>query len=257
MLPAGLFVVGLLAVAHSVVTVLWQEPFTRIGTARAQDEATIKLSELMQRPQPLADAVSIAQASGVRARLALVAERDAFRTARGDPVGRIRIAKIGVHFTFLQGTDEDSLKRGPGHYIGTAMPGQHGTIGMAGHRTTYEAPFRNIDKLKAGDRIVLTMPYGTFTYRVQGHQIVKPSDAHVLRSVAGDRLVLTACWPLYSAAKRIAVTARLVHVRSSSPGSLLPDAQLLARMPQVTVGPRRVRASLPPLTLRPQWNVAR
>jgi sortase A len=255
--PACLFVLGLLLVAHSVVTVLWQEPFTRIQTARAQDKATVKLDALMRRPVPLADAVSIAQASGERARIRLLSEREAFRTKTGDPLGRMSIPRIGVKYTFLQGTDEDTLTRGPGHYDGTAMPGQGTTVGVAGHRTTYEAPFRNIDRLKTGDPIVLTMPYGTFTYQVTGHRIVQPSDTSVLRPAGHDKLVLTACWPLYSAAKRIAVSARLVRTRTTKGARTEPDGRLLAGMPALTPGPRRVRTALPVLMARPQWNVTR
>ena len=141
----------------------------------------MKLDALMRRPVRLVDAVSIAQASGERARIRLIGEREAFRTKEGEPLGRIAIPKIKVKYAFLQGTADDTLKRGPGHYAGTAMPGQDDTVGIAGHRTTYDAPFRNLDKLDKGDPIVLTMPYGTFTYRVTGHRIVKPQDTSVLR----------------------------------------------------------------------------
>ena len=67
---------------------------------------------------------------------------------------------------FVQGTDESSLELGPGHYPETAMPGQGKTIAIAGHRTTYLAPFRHIDSMKTGDKITLKMPYGTFVYSV-------------------------------------------------------------------------------------------
>lgn len=257
MLPACAFTLGLLLVAHSVVTLLWQEPFTRIQTARAQDQATVKLGALMRRPVPLADAVSIAQASGERARIRLIGEREAFRTKEGDPLGRLSIPEIDAKYTFLQGTKDGTLARGPGHYAGTAMPGQGTTVGIAGHRTTYDAPFRNIDKLEKGDPIVVTMPYGTFTYEVTGHRIVKPDDTSVLRQVRHDRLVLTACWPLYSSAERIAVSARLVKTRTSKGARAMPDGRLLAGMPALSAGPRRVRTALPSLTTRPQWDVRR
>jgi sortase A len=111
----------------------------------------------------------------------------------------------------LQGTQAGDLSRGPGHYDGTALPGQTGTFGVAGHRTTYAAPFRKLDELRKGDRIIARMPYGRFTYRVQRTQIVSPQTTSVLRPVAGQRIVLTACHPLYSAAKRIVVTATLAQ----------------------------------------------
>jgi sortase A len=90
------------------------------------------------------------------------------------------------------------------------LPGITGTVGLAGHRTTYGAPFRRVNELSKGSRIIVRMPYGTFTYKVTGTRITTPSDASSLVSHAGvKKLVLTACHPLYSAAKRIVVTARL------------------------------------------------
>ena len=109
----------------------------------------------------------------------------------------------------VEGTGTGDLKRGPGHYPATPLPGAPGTVGIAGHRTTYGAPFRTIDKLDPGDRIVAEMPYGTFTYRVERTRIVPPTATEVVRRVKYDRLVLTACHPLYSAAQRIVVFAKL------------------------------------------------
>jgi sortase A len=85
-------------------------------------------------------------------------------------------------------------------------------VAIAGHRTTYLAPFRHIDALKPGDRIVLSMPYGKFTYTVQYHRIVLPTALWVTNDVGYDRLVLSACNPLYSAAQRIIVFAKLSQV---------------------------------------------
>ncbi len=102
---------------------------------------------------------------------------------------------------------------GPGHYPGTPLPGTHGTVAIAGHRTTYGAPFRRLDQLGRGDRIELRMPYGTFVYSVERRRIVAPTAVWVTRSTSYDRLILSACHPLYSAAKRIVVFARLVDTR--------------------------------------------
>jgi sortase A len=114
---------------------------------------------------------------------------------------------------FVQGTDTASLQKGPGHYPDTAFPGQGRTIGIAGHRTTYLAPFRHIDQIDDGDEITLEMPYGTFTYRVSKHEIVDPSDVQIVDDVGHERLVLTACHPVYSAAQRYAVFAELADTR--------------------------------------------
>jgi LPXTG-site transpeptidase (sortase) family protein len=137
------------------------------------------------------------------------------QVTEGQALGRIQIGKLGVDFVFVQGTEAASLRKGPGHYHGvTKLPGQGGVVGIAGHRTTYEAPFREVDELKPGDHITLRMPYGRFTYEVTGHRIV-PSDytgafASGGGAGSGERLVLSACHPLYSATERILVDSKLV-----------------------------------------------
>jgi sortase A len=119
----------------------------------------------------------------------------------------------GLDMVVVQGTDETSLQKGPGHYPETPFPGQGGTVAIAGHRTTYLAPFRHIDSMAPGDRIVLEMPYGRFDYRVQKTAIVDPGDVGIVREVGYERLVLSACHPLYSAEHRYIVFARLVAER--------------------------------------------
>lgn len=130
--------------------------------------------------------------------------------AYGDPIARLRIPKIGVDKTVVEGVGLDQLKRGAGHYPETPLPGQAGNVGIAGHRTTYGAPFHNIDKLVPGDPITVTTLQGTFTYKVIGTQIVAPTDVHVLDDQGDNRLTLTACHPKYSARQRIIVSAVLV-----------------------------------------------
>jgi sortase A len=131
------------------------------------------------------------------------------RTSAGKPLGELRISRLHAKYVVVQGTRTSSLRKGPGHYAGTALPGQPGTVGIAGHRTTYGAPFRHIDALRRGDSITISMPYGRFTYRVEGQRIVTPEDVSALQAVGRQRLVLTACHPLYSAAKRLVVIAQL------------------------------------------------
>jgi sortase A len=130
---------------------------------------------------------------------------------KGDAIGRIQIRAIGVDEYVVEGTDLENLRKGPGHYPDTPLPGQHGTSAIAGHRTTYGAPFRRIDDLGRGQRIVVDMPYGHYVYRVERTKIVVPTDLSVLDRVGHDRLVLSACHPLYSAAERIVVFSRLVR----------------------------------------------
>jgi sortase A len=128
---------------------------------------------------------------------------------RGDPVGRISMPTLERAFVMVEGVGTKPLRKGPGHYPDTPLPGQPGTVAVAGHRTTYLAPFRANDRLRRGQPIVLEMPYGRFVYRVERTRIVAPTATEVKRRVGYDRLVLTACHPLYSAAKRIVVFARL------------------------------------------------
>ena len=127
--------------------------------------------------------------------MALLAEDLRRRSKAGGPLGRISIPRIDKRFVFVGGTGNESLKKGPGHYASTWLPGQKGTVGIAGHRTTYLAPFRRLDRMRKRDRIVLTMPYGRFTYKVESTQVVSPSRTTVLRSVGHERLVLTTCTP--------------------------------------------------------------
>ncbi len=118
----------------------------------------------------------------------------------------------------IQGTDTASLEKGPGHYPQTAFPGQGTTIGIAGHRTTYLAPFRHIDSLRPGDSIAIQMPYADFVYRVRSYRIVAPSDTQIVDPVGHELLVLTACNPLYSASQRYAVFATLQSEKLRAPG---------------------------------------
>ena len=104
------------------------------------------------------------------------------------------------------------LRIGPGHYSGTALPGAGTTVGIAGHRTTYLAPFRRIDRLEGGDEITLEMPYATFTYSVDKARVVEPTQVGVVRKRKRERLVLTTCHPAYSAAQRYVVFADLEEV---------------------------------------------
>lgn len=200
-LSAVLVTAGILMLTDAGVTLAWQEPISAFITARQQDALQEDL-EAAARDARLA-----------RGALATRAERWVSATDRGDALGRIELPTLRRSYVFVEGTDTGSLRKGPGHYTDTPMPGQRGTVGIAGHRTTYMAPFRTIDKLKPGDRIVLKMPYATLTYRMERIRIVGPSALWVKRPVGYDRLVLSACHPKYSAARRIVAFARFVDAR--------------------------------------------
>ena len=137
----------------------------------------------------------------------------------GQAAGRVVIPSIGVDKTYIQGVGRDDLRKGPGHYPLTSFPGQPGNAAIAGHRTTYGAPFHDLDKLAPGDEIIVETLQGRFTYLVNGHEndtgelaghfIVDPTATWVLEDHGDSRLTLTACHPKRSAAQRIVVTATL------------------------------------------------
>jgi sortase A len=199
---------GILMLIDAALTVTWQEPVSAFLAQRQQDSLGDELSE--QDKLVAADEREVASIKGDRKRLARLAELAKARARTGEAIGRIRIPSLDRDYVVVQGTDTGSLRKGPGHYPETSFPGQGGTVAVAGHRTTYLSPFRTIDKLRRGDKIVMDMPYGRFTYAVEKTQIVPPSATHVVNRVPGaERLVLSACHPLYSAAKRLIVFGRL------------------------------------------------
>ncbi|HXY28128.1 MAG TPA: class E sortase, partial [Acidimicrobiales bacterium] len=128
-------------------------------------------------------------------------------------IGEIRIPAIGLDQVVVEGTATADLRKGPGHYLGTPLPGQGGNAAIAGHRTTYGHPFYSLDALQVGDPIVLTTLQGVFVYDVTGSRVVSPSDTAVLDHASADLLTLTTCNPRYSAATRLVVQAALVHSR--------------------------------------------
>jgi len=137
------------------------------------------------------------------------------------PVAEIQIPSIGLDQIVVEGTGEAQLELGPGHYVGTPLPGQAGNVGIAGHRTTWGHPFYNLDGVKVGDPIILRTPQGSFTYTMTRLFVVDPSDVAVLNSTAVPSLTLTTCNPRYSAATRLIARAVL------SASSLTPHPQAL------------------------------
>jgi len=211
-LSSLLIVTGLLVLADAVVTLIWQEPVSAlIGLV---ERGQINRQWLSYRSAPLSahDRQVVAALAQERQRIAYLARREERELRAGDAAGRITLPSLGASFLFVQGTDTTSLERGPGHYASTALPGLGQTVAIAGHRTTFLAPFRHLDALRTGDRVLLTMPYGRFLYVVQFHRIVDPTSWWVTRNVGYDRLVLSACDPLFSAAHRLVIFARLSHI---------------------------------------------
>lgn len=136
----------------------------------------------------------------------------------GQAVGIIKIPAISLEKVVVQGVGEDDLREGPGHYPETPLPGQAGNSAIAGHRTTYGAPFFRLNELVAGDPILITTRQGAFRYVVQQSMTVDPSDSAVVEPTPGNHLTLTTCTPRYSAAQRLIVVAVLTgHAAAPSP----------------------------------------
>jgi sortase A len=224
-LSIALITAGLVVLADAGLTLVWQEPVSAAYGALQQARAGDQLDRLEQEFPSSADLDAISGVAGDAARARILANRFERRIEEGDAIGRILIDRIDLDIVLMQGTDTATLQRGPGHYPTTPLPGQTGTVGIAGHRTTYLAPFRHIDEIVRGDEIRVELPYASFTYTVGGHQVVPPSAVEIVDPVGYDRLVLTACHPLYSAAERWATFARLTRIDlfATSGGGIWPS----------------------------------
>lgn len=209
---------GVVGVLWVVLTLAWQEPVSGISAAREQKRLRRELGPTPPRP------VAPTAVGGERARrrLAALARRAHGQIRIGDAFGRIEIPALDREYAVIEGADRERLRTGPGHYEDTPFPGEPGTVGVAGHRTTYGAPFRRIDRLEPGDGIVVTVSYARFVYRVERTRAVFPRDVEVKRPVGYDQLIVSASHPPYSARQRLVVFARLV--RAEAPGILYEPA---------------------------------
>jgi sortase A len=235
-----LILVGGLALIDAGVTLLWQEPISALIASLRQDHLNGTLSKVEHATPSPAEERTLASLGDERRRIAFLASELQRHAADGGAVGRILIPRIGANYVVVKGTDTEDLKSGPGIYSGTKLPGLAKTTAIAGHRTTYLAPFRHIDSLRAGNHILLDMPYAHFTYTVYAQKVVAPTDVQaVLDEVGYSRLVLSACTPLFSAAKRLLVYARLTRTQPVGAARRLPGGALAH---PIELTPRPVRA---------------
>ena len=140
----------------------------------------------------------------------------------GEAVANIRIPKIGVDKYVVQGVGVADLRKGPGHYPQTPLPGEQGNAAIAGHRTTYGAPFNRLDELAAGDEILVTTVKGSFTYTVATSHVVKPDQTEVLDPTPTPTRTLTTCTPKSSASQRLIVVANLAPGQTATPATPAP-----------------------------------
>lgn len=214
---------GLLVLAYAAAVLFWRDPVTDLYNRYQQnrlDSALAAEFEAWDSELPPAEEDAAATGGGERdlaaAREATAREARRFlgTLEQGQAFGRLEIPRIDVDSVVVHGTRWGAdLARGPGHYERTTVPGLRRTVGVAGHRTTFGAPFRNIDDIRVGDAITLELPYATFRYRVFQHEIVESDDWRVIRDRGFDVIMLSACHPLYSADQRWIVYGRLVEVR--------------------------------------------
>ena len=216
-----LIVGGLLVLAYAAAVLFWRDPVTDLYSRYQQNKLESALEhefEAWDAGPPPAVAGAADDQDAAPPRPGVVTAKDARRFLRGLEQGqafaRIHIPRIGVETVVVHGTRWGAdLSRGPGHYERTTVPGLGKTVGIAGHRTTFGAPFRKIDKIQVGDEITLEMPYATFRYRVFQHEIVDEKDWSVIRNRGFDTLMLSACHPLYGSSERWIVYARLASVQ--------------------------------------------
>jgi sortase A len=212
---------GFLTLVWVVVVWRWEDPFTAIQTYFSQkhlhaayDRRVIVFRKTL--PPPATDAPD--------------AWREAARAAKaydsslkpGNAVGRLKIGRLGLDIFVVEGTDHESLKKGPGHYIDSGLPGQGRLIYVAGHRTTYLAPFAHINDIRNGDYMTLEVPYGTFEYRATRHYIVAANDLAVLHNTGKEILRLQACHPRFFATHRYIVDAALVSFTPAGTTTIYP-----------------------------------
>jgi sortase A len=223
---------GVLGLAWALLVWQWQDPITALYTTYQQHRLAASYNQTF-------DAYRAAAVPVVDRRVNLEAERRLIglearryrRTLRtGQPVGRLRVPRLGLSIIVVTGTDESSLEKGPGWYTGTRLPGEGELIYIAGHRTTYLAPFANIDALGRGDAVILELPYATFLYRVTGHVIVPANDIGRLKSKGFEVVALQACHPRFFATHRYIAYARPVEVipRHGLPYLISPKGKLTA-----------------------------
>ena len=218
-----LVVAGICTVAWTVVVWQWQDPFTALYTLYEQHKLASRYDKVVSAYRPLlAEQPQTARARGhdsaasrlaaERRLIALEAQRYRRTVRPGDQLGRLKVPRLGLSSILVTSTEHDSLTKGPGWYTGSYLPGAGQLMYIAGHRTTYLAPFAHIDSLRPGDMVTIEVPYGTFVYRVASHKIVPADDVARLRSHNREVVALQACHPRFFATQRYIVYALPVRV---------------------------------------------
>jgi len=208
-----LLVIGLGILAWAATVYFWKDPFTTAYTAYEQRRLASNLDEQFDNWRPNREPVAESGDPVKRDDVSREAKRYRLASEDGDAIARIRIPQLDLNLVVVNGTSVSDLRRGPGRHLETYMPGEHELVYIAGHRTTYGAPFGDINELKPGDTITLELPYATIVYRVTRDRIVDDNDVSVLESPHHEQLVLQACHPRFFASQRYLVYATPVSVK--------------------------------------------
>jgi sortase A len=226
-----LVVAGLGMLVWVLVVWRWQDPFTALYTHWKQHQ----LSQAYERRFSAYEPAQLRQNKvSVFARTKVIArEARLYRihSGRGQAIGRIRVPRLDLNMILVNGTDHNSLTKGPGRDRRSFMPGEGQLVYIAGHRTTYLAPFAHIERLQSGDAVTLDVPYATFRYHVFKHRIVGAHEMSVLRSHGVEVVELQACHPRFFASQRYIAYARLVRVEPRGGAAFEPPATALAAAP--------------------------
>jgi sortase A len=221
---------GVCLLAWVIVVWRWQDPFTALYTTWKQRELARSYERRLEAfpVRPVQDGASLAATTE---EIRKQAREYRLGVKRGEAIGRIRVPRLGLNMVLVDGTDDGSLEKGPGLDRRTYMPGEGQLIYIAGHRTTYLAPFAHIERMRDGDTVSLEVPYATFRYRVYTHRIVAADDLAVLRSHGREVVELQACHPRFFASHRYLVYARLVRIEPRGAPAFRPPSASLAAAP--------------------------
>ena len=223
---------GVAVLVWVLVVWRWQDPFTALYTTWKQHQLSQsydRRARAFRLPEPSSKTASARAVTAGQIRA--VAHRYRLESKRGQAIGRLRVPRLGLNMVVVDGTDEGSLKKGPGLDRRTYMPGEGQLVYIAGHRTTYLAPFAHIERMKAGDPVTLEVPYGTFRYRVFTHRIVNADELAVLHSHGREIVELQACHPRFFASQRYIVYARLMQIEPRGAPSIRAPSRTLVAAP--------------------------
>lgn len=224
-----LIVAGVLTLGWAVVIWQWQDPFTAAYTSHQQHKLKSRYHKVFVSYRPQRRRMDDGPSLAAEKRLVKADARD-YRAAlkEGAPLGRLKVPRLGLSVIAVNGTESGTLTKGPGRWAGKTptggfLPGEGELVYVAGHRTTYGAPFSHIDRLRPGYTASFELPYATFHYVITGHMVVPADDLARLQSHHREVLALQACEPRFFATHRYIAYAKLVRVvpRTGPPYALV------------------------------------